>query len=129
MWIDQIKYYLFIGKHPHIKGVYNPLQFVSYIGLYAMVVLVCLTGLILYVHVYHDGLGGFLYDYMRPFEVMMGGLAMVREFHHIAMWGILIFVVIHVYMSIFNSVMGKEGAIDSIVSGYKFNKPHHSENA
>ena len=29
-----------------------------------------LTGLILYIHVYHDGLGGFLYDILRPIEVL-----------------------------------------------------------
>lgn len=124
-WFAQIKYYLFMGEHPHLKGVYNPLQFVAYIGLYAMVFVVCITGLVLYVHVYHEGLGGALYDYMRPLEVMMGGLANVREIHHIAMWGILIFVPVHIYMAIFNSIMGKEGSIDSIISGYKFEKQDH----
>ena len=124
-WFAQIKYYLFMGEHPHLRGVYNPLQFVAYIGLYAMVFVVCITGLVLYVHVYHEGLGGALYDYMRPLEVMMGGLANVREIHHIAMWGILIFVPVHIYMAIFNSIMGKEGSIDSIISGYKFEKQDH----
>ncbi len=125
IWIAQIKYYLFLGEHPKLRGVYNPLQFIAYVFLYAMVFLVCLTGLELYVHVYHDGLGGFLYDYMRPIEAAMGGLANVREIHHIAMWAILIFVPVHIYMSVFNSIMGREGAIDSIVSGYKFDKPNH----
>lgn len=126
IWIQQIKYYLFIGEHPTLRGVYNPLQFVAYVGLYAMVILISLTGLILYVHMYQaGGIGGALYDYMRPIEAMMGGLAMVREIHHIVMWGILIFIPIHIYMAIFNSIMGKEGAIDAIISGYRFNKPHH----
>lgn len=124
-WFAQIKYYLFMGEHPHLRGVYNPLQFVAYIGLYAMVFVVCITGLVLYAHVYHEGLGGALYDYIRPLEVMMGGLANVREIHHIAMWGILIFVPVHIYMAIFNSIMGKEGSIDSIISGYKFEKQDH----
>jgi Ni/Fe-hydrogenase 1 B-type cytochrome subunit len=62
---------------------------------------------------------------MRSIEVMMGGLASVREIHHIAMWGILIFVPVHIYMAIFNSIMGKEGSMDSIISGYKFKKPEN----
>ncbi|NLC27590.1 MAG: Ni/Fe-hydrogenase, b-type cytochrome subunit [Campylobacteraceae bacterium] len=123
IWFEQVKYYLFMGESPRIRGVYNPLQFIAYVGLYAMVILISITGLVLYVHSYHDGLGGFLYDYMRPLEVLMGGLANVREIHHIAMWGILIFVPIHIYMAIFNSIMGKEGSVDSIISGYKFKKP------
>jgi len=62
---------------------------------------------------------------MRPIEAAMGGLANVREIHHIAMWAILIFVPVHIYMSVFNSIMGREGALDSIISGFKFDKPHH----
>ncbi len=123
VWIQQIKYYLFMGEHPHLKGVYNPLQFIAYVGLYAMVFVISLTGLILYVHMYQGGgIGLFLYDFMRPIEAMMGGLAMVREIHHIVMWGILIFLPIHIYMAIFNSIMGKEGSMDAIISGYKFTK-------
>ena len=125
IWFQQIRYYLFMGEHPHVRGVYNPLQFAAYILLYGMIFVICITGLILYVHVYHEGLGGFLYDYMRPLEVMMGGLAMVREIHHIAMWGILIFTPIHIYLAIFNSIMGKEGSMDSIISGSKFVKKDH----
>jgi len=125
IWFQQIKYYLFMGKHPHVRGVYNPLQFAAYILLYGMIFVICITGLVLYIHVYHDGLGGFLYDYMRPIEVMMGGLAMVREIHHIAMWGILIFTPIHIYLAIFSSIMGKEGSIDAIISGSKFAKNDH----
>ncbi len=124
-WIAQIKYYLFIGPHPHMRGAYNPLQFMAYLGLYAMVVLICLTGLILYVHVYHEGLGGFLYDYMRPLEAMMGGLANVRMIHHITMWGIIIFTPIHIYLATFSSIKGKEGAMDAIFSGHKFTKNDH----
>lgn len=125
VWFKQIKYYLFLGKHPELRGAYNPIQFVAYIGMYIMVFVVCISGMVLYVHVYHKGLGGFLHNTMRPFEVMMGGLANVREIHHIAMWGILLFVPVHIYMAIFNSIMSKEGAIDSMVSGYKFGKTSH----
>ena len=123
IWIQQLKYYLFMGEHPHLRGVYNPLQFVAYVGLYAMIFIISLTGLILYVHCYQGGgIGLFLYDYMRPIEAMLGGLAMVREIHHIVMWGILIFLPVHIYMAIFNSIMGKEGSMDAIISGYKFPK-------
>ena len=88
-----------------------------------MVILI-ITGLILYVHVYHDGLGAMLYDIMRYFEVMLGGLAWVRELHHIAMWGVILFVTVHVYMAIYNAVFGKEGSMDAIFSGLKWHKKH-----
>lgn len=125
IWIAQIKYYLFLGPHPHVKGTYNPLQFASYFFFYVVVFMICLTGMVLYAHVYHEGLGGLFYEPMRVVEVWMGGLANVREIHHICMWIILIFVVAHVYMAVFNAIKGKNGAMDAIISGYKFPQSEH----
>jgi len=124
VWAQQIGYYLLIAKHPHLKGTYNPLQFIAYLGFYVLMLILILTGLILYVHVYHDGLGGMLYDPMRSLEVMLGGLAWVRELHHIAMWGVILFVTVHVYMAIYNAVFGKDGSMDAIFSGMKWHKKH-----
>ena len=53
---------------------------------------------------------------------VLGGLADVRTYHRILMWVILIFVPVHIYMAFFNAIKGKDGAIDAIVSGYKFVK-------
>lgn len=120
VWFKQIKYYMLIGKHAHLKGAYNPLQFMAYTGIYGAIIMICITGLILHIHVYHEGLGGFLYSILSPLEVMLGGLAWVRELHHICMWIFIIFLPIHIYLAIFNSVYGKSGAMDSIISGYKW---------
>lgn len=120
IWFKQIKYYLLIGSHAHLKGVYNPLQFLAYKGIYAALVIISITGLILHINVYHEGLGGLLYGILKPLEVMLGGLAIVREIHHICMWIFLIFLPIHIYLAVFNSVYGKKGDMDSIISGYKW---------
>ena len=124
VWVKQIGYYLFMTKHPHLKGVYNPLQLMAYIGLYIVFFILIITGLILYVNVYHEGLGGLLYAPMRELEVMLGGLAWVRELHHISMWIVIIIVTIHIYMAIFNAVFGKQGSMDAIFSGLKWHKKH-----
>lgn len=122
IWIQQIGYYLLISKHPHGKGVYNPLQFLAYLGVYISIIMISLTGLILYIHVYHEGMGGMLFDILRPVEVMLGGLAWVRELHHIFMWVFIIFLPVHIYLAVFNSIYGKSGAMDSIISGYRWVK-------
>ncbi|ENX6537820.1 Ni/Fe-hydrogenase, b-type cytochrome subunit [Campylobacter jejuni] len=122
LWIEQVKFYIFLGKHLHLKGVYNPLQFVTYFFFYLVILGIILTGLILYTHTYHEGLGGLLYHILRPLEAAMGGLADVRTYHRILMWVIMIFVPVHIYMAIFNAVKGKDGAMDAIISGYKFVK-------
>jgi Ni/Fe-hydrogenase 1 B-type cytochrome subunit len=120
MWFKQIKYYLLIGSHVPLKGVYNPLQFMAYTGIFVALLVICITGLILHINVYHEGLGGLLYEVLKPLEVILGGLAVVREIHHICMWVFLIFLPIHIYLVIFNSVYGKSGDMDSIISGYKW---------
>jgi Ni/Fe-hydrogenase 1 B-type cytochrome subunit len=122
VWGQQIGYYLLISKHPHLRGTYNPLQFVAYLTFYALIFVLIITGLILYVHSYHYGLGGFLYDSMTAVEVWIGGLANARTFHHIAMWGVILFVTVHVYMAIYNAVFGKDGSMDAIFSGLKWHK-------
>jgi len=124
VWIEQIGYYALLTKHPKLSGVYNPLQFAAYAGFYVMMFVLIITGLVLYVHVYHEGIGAVLYEPMRFFEVMMGGLANVRIIHHITMWGVILFVVGHIYMAIFNAVFGKEGGMDAIFSGMKWHKKH-----
>jgi len=98
VWLEQVGYYMLITKHPKLKGVYNPIQFMAYFAFYMMIFGLIITGLILYVHVYHNGLGAYLYDVMKSIEVMMGGLANVRIIHHILTWGVMLFVLGHVYM-------------------------------
>jgi len=125
VWIQQVGYYMLVSKHPKLKGIYNPIQFVAYAGFYVMLIGIIITGLILYVHTTHLGLGDMLYEPMRALEVMMGGLANVREIHHILMWGIIIFVVGHIYMAVYNAVFGKEGAMDAVFSGMKWKHEDH----
>ena len=122
-WVKQVGYYLFIGKHPVLSGAYNVVQLIAYIALYFMLTALIITGLILYLHVYHESFLAFLSTPLSSIEVMMGGLANIRQAHHILTWGIIVFIIAHVYMAVFNAVYGKEGTIDAIVSGYKWEIP------
>ncbi|NPA73423.1 MAG: Ni/Fe-hydrogenase, b-type cytochrome subunit [Epsilonproteobacteria bacterium] len=124
VWAKQIGYYLFITRHPKLRGTYNPVQFAAYIGFYLMIFGIILTGLMLYVQVYHDGLAGALYAPMMKLTAMMGGLAVVREVHHILTWGIILFVTVHIYMATFNAIYGKDGSMDAIFSGLKWHSKH-----
>ncbi|HEX5711117.1 MAG TPA: Ni/Fe-hydrogenase, b-type cytochrome subunit [Sulfuricurvum sp.] len=118
-WMIQMKSYFFIGELLK-KGMYGPLQFLAYSMIMLFVVLASITGLILYVHVYHQGVGGMLYDSMRLVESWMGGLANVRLVHHITMWGFLIFIPIHIYMVIWSAIRFKHGGVDIMFTGYDY---------
>lgn len=123
-WLSQIGYYLLLTKHPKLSGAYNVIQLLAYLVFYVAISGLIITGLILYVHSFHYGIGGILYESMRSLEVMFGGLAAVRELHHLLMWGVIFFIVGHVYMVVFNAVYGKEGTVDSIFSGYRWKRNH-----
>ena len=118
-WITQLKSYFFIGELQK-KGVYGPLQFITYFAITVLVIVASVTGLILYVHVYHLGVGAWLYEPMRAIEAWMGGLATVRYIHHITMWGYLIFIPIHIYLVIWSAIRFKHGALDVMFTGYDY---------
>lgn len=120
VWIASIKTYLFIGKHPHIDGAYNPLQFITYFTLGVLTLLVCLTGVTLYGNVYHSGLGGVLGVCFKWVEVVCGGLANVRVIHHILTWAFIIFIPVHIYLVVWNSVKYPNGGADAIISGVRY---------
>ena len=125
-WIVQLKSYFFIGELRK-KGLYGPLQFITYTAIMILVVLASVTGLVLYVHVYHLGLGSWLYEPMRAVEAWMGGLATVRYIHHITMWGYLIFIPIHIYLVIWSAIRFKHGAMDVMFTGYDYHLKHGTD--
>jgi Ni/Fe-hydrogenase 1 B-type cytochrome subunit len=118
-WIIQLKSYFFVGELQK-KGIYGPLQFITYFAITVLVIVASVTGLVLYVHVYHQGIGGWLYEPMRAVEAWMGGLATVRYIHHITMWGYLIFIPIHIYLVIWSAIRFKHGALDVMFTGYDY---------
>lgn len=118
-WVTQLKSYFFVGELRK-KGFYGPLQFLTYTAIMVLLVVASITGLVLYVHVYHQGLAGWLYDPMRAVEAWMGGLATVRYVHHIAVWGFLIFIPIHIYLVIWSAIRFKHAALDVMFTGYDY---------
>ena len=125
-WITQLKSYFFVGELKK-KGLYGPLQFITYTAIMILVIVASVTGLILYVHVYHLGIGSWLYEPMRALEAWMGGLANVRYIHHIVMWGYLIFIPIHIYLVIWSAIRFKHGAMDVMFTGYDYHLKHGEE--
>jgi Ni/Fe-hydrogenase 1 B-type cytochrome subunit len=125
-WITQLKSYFFVGELQK-KGLYGPLQFLTYTVIMLLLIVVSITGLVLYVHVYHQGLGGWLYEPMRVVEAWMGGLVMVRYIHHIAVWGFMIFIPIHIYLVIWSAIRFKHGALDVMFTGYDYHLKKEAE--
>ncbi len=121
---NQLKFYLLIKKEPpkHDECLYGPMQSIAYSGLFLMIFLIVITGLILMGAGYHAGFTAFCYKILKPVENMLGGLAIVRFVHHILTWLFILFIIVHVYMAFWYDAVLKEGTVSSMISGWLFEK-------
>ena len=120
---NQIKFYLLIDKEaPEHDCLYGPMQSLAYSGLFLMIFLILITGLILMGAGYHAGFTAFFYKILKPVENMLGGLAIVRYIHHILTWFFILFIVVHVYMAFWYDAILKQGTVSSMISGWLFEK-------
>lgn len=98
-WTSRIIFYLTLGGKVKDSGLYNPLQFVAYLGVYIALYGIIITGFVLFMHCYHNGMMSVVYPLFRPIESLMGGIANVRWIHHMLTWVFLIFLPVHIYMA------------------------------
>ncbi len=129
-WIIQIKSYFWVGHLKH-QGVYGPLQYMTYLFLTLVAILMGITGLVLYAADFHLGLGGWLQTPALWIQHMMGGLADVRLWHSRLMWVFIVFILVHVYLVIWTSLRFNHNGVDLMVSGKNYvpcdKDDHHNQ--
>lgn len=117
---DILGYYLFIkGSHKDYRK-YNPLQALAYLFVAIAIIFTALTG----AAIYHGRLFGVI---LAPASFqwvssLLGGESYTRIWHILAMWFFIIFMMIHVYMSLMINMINKDGTFWSIFTGYKLKK-------
>jgi Ni/Fe-hydrogenase b-type cytochrome subunit len=120
-WVNMwrlLRRYLFVKVHevPHYLG-HNPLQQLFYTSVYAMALFQVVSGFYLY-GLYDTG--GFFFTAFGWVGPLFGGAQVVRVFHHVVTWFWLIFLPIHVYLSVRADVLHNEARITSMISGKRF---------
>lgn len=120
-WRDQIAFYLLLKRdHPHFTySNYGPLQFLTYTALYASLLIISISGILLAAPSVHGGLASFGADVLRPIEVAVGGIANVRAIHRFTMWFFIFFTLVHIYMAVWTSIRTGNLLVEGIVSGFK----------
>ena len=114
----QALYYVFIKKESPLWIGHNPLAQLAMFAMYVVgTVVIILTGLSLFSEQY--GWGSVWMNLFGWVNVLLGGSNMVRLVHHLAMYYLLIFAVIHMYMAIREDVMGGEIVVGSMVNGLR----------
>jgi Ni/Fe-hydrogenase 1 B-type cytochrome subunit len=106
--------YLFIKpEETPIYFGHNPLQQLTYTGVYLILVLQIVTGFALWSLFNPDG---YFLNWFGWLNELIG-TQQVRLLHYMIMWGLLVFIPAHVYLSVRADSVERMGAISSMVSG------------
>jgi Ni/Fe-hydrogenase 1 B-type cytochrome subunit len=117
VWYE-VKWYLFLEREPKKYVGHNPLaQLAMFIFITLGVTFMIVTGLALY----GEGLGhGSLPDRLFGWVIpLAGGSQMVHSIHHLGMWFILIFMIIHIYVAIREDIMSRQSIVSTMISGHR----------
>ena len=113
---NELKCYLLISKRPPDVVGHTALGGLTTLIIFAVFIFQTISGFAMY-SVNHSGtlwivLGGWLTGVMH--------LPIIRLFHHLSMYVMLSFALLHVYIAWFSDLKEKNGLMGSIFSGYKF---------
>jgi len=114
-FIDTLKFYLLIRNKAPDNAGHTALAGFTYLIIYLLFLFEIFSGFALY-SVNHTGaiwtvLGGWMTGFMY--------LPMIRLYHHLVMYVLIAFAILHVYLAIFADSREKNGLLLSIFNGYK----------
>ncbi|MCB1335296.1 MAG: Ni/Fe-hydrogenase, b-type cytochrome subunit [Roseivivax sp.] len=123
----EIRWYLFLEREPKKYVGHNPLAqlamfcFIT-LGLSFMIV----TGMALYAEgAGHGSIFDTLFGWVAP---LFGGNSMlVHTYHHLGMWWIVIFMMIHIYVAIREDIMSRQSIVSTMISGHRTFKDDRPE--
>ncbi|MFN8465509.1 MAG: Ni/Fe-hydrogenase, b-type cytochrome subunit [Caldilineaceae bacterium] len=111
---DVLKGYLFLRTHRNPTWIgLNPLQAITYTGVYALAILMVVTGMALF-GLYNQS--QWPYSWFQWLNTWFGADT-VRTVHYIGMWLFLIFIPAHIYLSARSDTIDRGGAISSMFNG------------
>ena len=114
---EAMMFYSFKRRVPEEYAGHNALAGSSYAMIYGVYLIMIATGLALYTVDASPSSSFQIFDFLVP---LFGGLQIARLIHHVGMWVVMIFAVMHIYFVILASIFERIGTFDSIISGYKF---------
>jgi Ni/Fe-hydrogenase 1 B-type cytochrome subunit len=125
MW-HELKWYLFIENRPKAYLGHNPLAHLTMFLLLIMPsVVMILTGMALYA----EGIGIESWQYALfgwVFSVIGNSMA-VHTVHHLTMWTIVLFTMIHLYVAIREDIMSRTTFLSTIINGWRVFKNEHRD--
>ncbi len=121
-WVEvwhEVKWYLFLTREPKKYIGHNPLaQLAMFFFITLGVSFMIITGLALYA----EGLGtdSTLYALFGWVFVLFGNNPhIVHTVHHLGMWFIVVFMIIHIYVAIREDIMSRQSIVSTMISGHR----------
>ena len=116
MW-DVIRIDVLLIKDKHLVSLgHNSLAGLSYFFLFLLMIAQIITGFGLYAGMSDSWIAG-LFTWVVP---LFGSDASVRVWHHMIMWGFIVFTMIHVYLVFYHDYVEGRGEVSSMFGGWKF---------
>ncbi len=118
----EVKWYALVAKEPRKYTGHNPLATLAmHVILIWGSVFMIITGLALYGE--GTGMGSWQYDLFSAWVIPLFGQSQdVHTWHHLGMWYILCFVIIHVYVAIREDIMSRQSLVSTMISGWRMFK-------
>jgi Ni/Fe-hydrogenase 1 B-type cytochrome subunit len=117
----ELRFYLFLTREQRKTLGHNPLAQTAMFFLNTLMTLfLIITGFALY----GEGLGSgswadIGFGWITP---MLGGSEATHNWHNMAMWIMLTFVVIHIYMAVRADIVGRASSVSTIINGWRLFK-------
>ncbi len=120
-FFSQVSYYLFLKKESDLWVGHNPVAQAAMFFMFTLGTLfLIVTGLALFAEQW--GWGTSWMAWFGWVFVLFGDPQMVRTLHHLAMWYLLLFAFIHMYMVFREDIMSGETIISTMVNGIRLFK-------
>jgi len=116
--LAMMKWYAFISPRPNRYVGHNPLaRFAMFFMFMLNAVFMLFTGFALYGEGTQAGSwANRLFGWVIP---LFGQSQDVHTWHHVGLWVMVCFVVLHVYAAIREDIMGRQSIVSTMVSGYR----------
>ena len=117
-FLSWLRYYLFIGPTPEPTFGHNPLsRFAMFFVFLLSSLFMVLTGFALFGE--GSQMGSWqerMFGWVLP---LLGQSQQVHTLHHLGMWVIVVFIILHVYAAVREEISGRLSLIGGMISGYK----------
>ncbi len=115
-----LAWYLFLRPRPNQYVGHNPMaRLAMFFGFLLLTLFMICTGFALYGEGAQDGSWAHSAFTSWVIPLFGGNSQTVHTWHHLGMWGLVIFAMLHIYAAIREDIMGRQSMVSTMISGYR----------